>query len=77
MAVARVCAGSDLQAARSGTSSMHDGIVNDGSDAGVLVRHYVKCLQVTFLFEKHLMELRKTSFDDQKRCATLCLLVLP
>jgi hypothetical protein len=36
---------------------------------------YIRCFRVTFLFEQHLMELRKQCFDKSKQCAALSLCV--
>jgi hypothetical protein len=48
--------------------------VDQGKAAGVegvrvTAGAYVTAFRVTFLFEQHLMELRKRCFDESKQCA--------
>lgn len=39
------------------------------SSRTVTVALFLACLRVTFIFEHHLMELRRACFDKSKRCA--------
>lgn len=41
------------------------------SEKTVSVALFLACLRVTFIFEHHLMELRKSCFDKSKTCAPL------
>ena len=41
------------------------------SAAAVTIGTYLSCLEVTFLFEDHLMTLRRGCFDQDKTCANL------
>jgi hypothetical protein len=57
------------------TGQGSDGVVSGKEDPALKVKatSYLECFQVTFLFEHHLMEMRRLCFDQNKTCTPPCI----